>query len=87
MPHVQLYSRVMHKMANAYAAVNSEQNVLLWLQQIRLLQVCALRTRLSGRLSGLRFESGLEPFLTFTHRAWSHFCSLGLITCCLTSKL
>jgi len=38
MPHVQLYSRVMHKMANSLAAKNEEQEVLVWLQQIRILQ-------------------------------------------------
>jgi len=37
-PHVQLYSRVMHKLADGYARVGEEEQVLIWLQQIRILQ-------------------------------------------------
>jgi len=37
-PHVQLYSRVMHKLADGYARVGQEDQVLIWLQQIRILQ-------------------------------------------------
>ena len=37
-PHVQLYSRVMHKLADSYARLGEEDQVLIWLQQIRILQ-------------------------------------------------
>ena len=37
-PHVQLYSRVMHRLADGYARVGEEDQVLIWLQQIRILQ-------------------------------------------------
>ena len=37
-PHVQLYSRVMHKLADGFAKAGEEEQVLVWLQQIRILQ-------------------------------------------------
>ena len=37
-PHVQLYSRMMHKLADGYARAGDEEHVLIWLQQIRILQ-------------------------------------------------
>ncbi len=44
-PHVQLYSRFMHRLADAYSRLGDEQMVLAWLAQLRILQG-AINTRI-----------------------------------------
>ena len=57
-PHVQLYSRVMHKLADGYARVGQEDQVLIWLQQIRILQAAINTVAIMQAQAAAQSEEG-----------------------------
>jgi len=57
-PHVQLYSRVMHKLADGYARVGEEEQVLIWLQQIRILQAAINTVAIMQAQAAAQTEQG-----------------------------